>query len=465
MAHVVVVGAGIAGLAAAYAITQADPAVAVTVVEGARRIGGKLTAGEFGGTVVDAGAEAMLARTPEGLDLAREVGLGDEIVHPATGAASLAVGGMLRPVPGGTLMGVPADLDTVAAAGVLTDDALRAVAAEPDHPGDPVVDDVSVGSLVGSRLGPEVVDRLVDPLLGGVYAGRAGVLSVQATIPALADALRGQGSVVMAARAALAAAPRRGGPVFATLRCGLGALPQAVARAAGARLLLGTPVRAIRASAAGFQVEAGPVPAPTVLSADAVIVAVPAHKASLLLADLTPWAAHELGRIDYASTALVTLAYPKGAGAWPAGSGILVAASEQRAVKALTFSSQKWAHLAGGPTIVRASVARHGEERLLQRSDEELAGLVVDDVAALAGVRPQPVATRVTRWGGALPQYAVGHLERVRRIRAQVDRTPGLAVCGAAYDGVGVPACIRTGRQAAARVLVHLAAERQSEHG
>lgn len=464
MAHVVVVGAGIAGLSAAYAIAQDDPAIEITVVDGARRIGGKLTAGEIGGTVVDAGAEAMLARAPEGVELARAVGLGDDIVHPATGSASLAVDGGLRPIPGGTVMGVPADLAAVAAAGVLTDAAMRAVSAEPEHPGEPVTDDVSVGDLVGSRLGTEVVDRLVDPLLGGVYAGRAGVLSLQATVPTLAGAMRDHGSVVAAARAALAATPRRDGPVFATLRTGLGTLPAAVARASGARLLLGLPVRQIQATGAGFRVVLGPVPDPTVLDADAVIVAVPAQKAAGMLGDLTAWAAHELSRIDYASTALVTLAYPA-AERWPAGSGVLVAPTENRAVKALTFSSQKWAHLAGGPAIVRASVARHGEERVLQRPDDELADLVIADVAALTGVVTRPAEVRVTRWGGALPQYAVGHLDRVRRIRAEVDRVPGLAVCGAAYDGVGVPACIRTGRQAASRVLAHLAVERQSEHG
>ncbi len=464
MAHVVVVGAGIAGLAAAHAIAQEDPAIEITVVDGARRIGGKLSAGEIGGTVVDAGAEAMLARAPEGVDLARAVGLGDDIVHPATGSASLAVDGALRPIPGGTVMGVPADLAAVAAAGVLTDTAMRAVSAEPEHPGAPVTDDVSVGDLVGSRLGAEVVDRLVDPLLGGVYAGRAGVLSLQATVPTLASAMREHGSVVAAARAALAATPRRDGPVFATLRTGLGTLPEVVARASGAKLRLGLPVRLIQAAGAGFRVVLGPVPAPTVLDADAVIVAVPAQKAAGMLGEMTPWAAHELSGIDYASTALVTLAYP-GAERWPAGSGVLVAPTENRAVKALTFSSQKWAHLAGGPAIARASVARHGEERVLQRPDDELADLVMADVAALTGVATRPAEVRVTRWGGALPQYAVGHLDRVRRIRAEVDRVPGLAVCGAAYDGVGVPACIRTGRQAASRVLAHLAAERQSEHG
>jgi protoporphyrinogen/coproporphyrinogen III oxidase len=237
-----------------------------------------------------------------------------------------------------------------------------------------------------------------------------------------------------------------------------------VARASGARLRLGLPVRQIQATGAGFRVVMGPVPAPTVLDADAVIVAVPAQKAAGMLGELTAWAAHELSGIDYASTALVTLAYPESE-RWPAGSGVLVAPTENRAVKALTFSSQKWAHLAGGTAIVRASVARHGEERVLQRPDDELADIVTADVAALTGVATRPVEVRVTRWGGALPQYAVGHLDRVRRIRAEVDRVPGLAVCGAAYDGVGVPACIRTGRQAASRVLAHLAVERQSEHG
>jgi oxygen-dependent protoporphyrinogen oxidase len=449
--EVVIVGAGISGLAAAHAI---GPAAHVTVLDGANRLGGKLFRSEVGGLVVDAGAEAMLARSVEGIELATAVGLADQLVHPATSSASLVIGGALRPIPGGTLMGIPADLEAVRAAGVLSDQAM--VRLEQDVPGPPLGDDVAVGSVVGSRLGREVVDRLVDPLLGGVYAGRADVLSLQATVPALARALRLRGSVVAAARAAVAAAPRREGPVFATLRLGLGSLPEAVARASGADIRLGLPVREVVRTATGFQVLAGPVPSPTVLHADAVIVAAPAPKASRMLAAVAPRAAYELSRIEYASTALVTLAYRDVE--FPPGSGALVPASEGYDVKALTFSSQKWPHLAGEHTIVRASIGRHGDAAPLQVDDDELVVRTLTEVASITGVCAVPIDSRVTRWGGALPQYAIGHLDRVRRIRADVDRVPGLAVCGAAYDGVGVPACIRTGQQAAARVLADVAA-------
>jgi oxygen-dependent protoporphyrinogen oxidase len=305
-------------------------------------------------------------------------------------------------------------------------------------------------------LGREVVDRLVDPLLGGVYAGRADVLSLQATIPALARALRLRGSVVAAARAAVAAAPRGDGPVFATLRAGLGTLPQAVAAASGADIRLGLTVREVIRTEHGFQLLTGPVPATTVLDADAVIVAVPAPKATRMLAGVAPRAAYELSRIEYASTALVTLAYPDTA--FPAGSGALVPASEGFAVKALTYSSQKWGHLAGDNAIVRASIGRHGDTSALQADDDELVSRTRVEIAKITGVDVLPVEHRVTRWGGALPQYAVGHLDRVRRIRADIEQVPGLEVCGAAYEGVGVPACIRTGQQAAAGVLAELAA-------
>lgn len=463
MPHVVVVGAGIAGLAAAYEIGLCAPEITVTVVEGADRIGGKLHIGAVGDVLVDSGAEAMLARAPEGVALVRAVGLGDKLVHSGPATASLVIGGAFRPIPAGTLMGVPGDPEAVRAAGVLTEGALARLAAEADAPGGTVNDDVSLGALAGERLGREVVDRLVDPLLGGVYAGRADVLSLQATLPQLAARLRGQGSLVTAAREALAAVPLREGPVFATVRGGLGSLPEAVLRASGAALRLRLPIRAVRRTGHGFRLVGGPVPAPTVLEADAVVIAAPAAMAAGMLAEVAPRAAHELSGVEYASTALVTLVYPRAD--LPAGSGALVPAVEGHAVKALTFSSQKWPHLAGGPVVVRASVGRHGEEQLLHRDDEDLADLVAGEISALTGAPRRPAAVRVSRWGGALPQYAVGHLDRVRRIRADVASVPGLAVCGAVYEGVGVPACIRTGQQAADRVLAHLGGEGQSAHG
>jgi protoporphyrinogen/coproporphyrinogen III oxidase len=357
------------------------------------------------------------------------------------------------------VLGVPGDRTALRRAGVLTEQGLAAVGADKPEPaplGDP-----SVGGYVGRRLGREVVERLVDPLLGGVYAGRADGLSLRATVPSLAAALDARGGrLVAAAKAVVDAAPPGGGPAFASVDGGLGLLPEAVARASGADVRLRTPVRRINRTPGGFRLVGGPVPEPVTLTADAIVVAAPASKAAGLLEELAPWAAHELAAVEYASVGIVTLAYPAAAAAGLRGSGLLVPGTEGRPVKAVTYSSVKWGHLAPRPgrevAIVRASVGRHGEARVLQREDPDLLRLVAGQVGALNGVRGAPVAGRVTRWGGALPQYAPGHLERVRRIRADVARVPGLAVCGAAFDGVGVPACVRSGYAAAARVVDYL---------
>ncbi|MDP9239559.1 MAG: protoporphyrinogen oxidase, partial [Actinomycetota bacterium] len=354
--------------------------------------------------------------------------------------------------------GVPADLAALAASGILTPAALAEVLAEAASPGEAVLADVPVGELVRRRLGAQVLERLVDPLLGGVYAGYADNLSLQATMPALAVALRTPRSLVAAAQLARGDAPA--GPAFATLRQGLGALVAAVLAGLAAEIRGGLSVREISRTESGFRLVAGPVPDPTVMYADAVVVAVPAAPAGRMLRDIAPAAAADLAGITYASMAIVTLAYP--VTGLPPGSGLLVGSAEGRVVKAITFSSQKWAHLSGGLAVLRASIGRYGEEALLQRPDEDLAALAAEDVATLAGIAGRPIAARVTRWGGGLPQYAVGHLDRVARIEADVARTPGLAVAGAAYRGVGVPACIRSGYAAAARVGEHL---RQSAHG
>jgi protoporphyrinogen/coproporphyrinogen III oxidase len=467
--RIVVVGAGISGLAAALALARdAPPGTAVTVLEGSDRIGGKLRASTFGGVAVDEGAETFLARAPHGVGLIEAVGLGADLVAPATTSAAVVVGGRPLPLPAGTLLGVPADLDALAASGVLNRDALAAVRAEVDRPGEPIDGDVAVGEYVRRRLGAPVVDTLVDPLLGGVYAGRADLLSLRATIPALARRLTGPGpvpSLVDAARAArLEAAPAGaaglagGGPagaVFATLRGGMGSLPAAVAAASGAEIRLRTTVRRIERTEGGFRLTAGPVPDPTYLDADAVIVAVPAVKAAPMVADVLPAAAAELSTVPYASLAIVTLGY-RGHRALP-GSGMLVPAGEGRAVKALTHSSTKWPHLGGELTVIRASVGRFGAEKILHRDDDDLVALVSGEVAALSGMTGAPVVTRVTRWGGALPQYGVGHSDKIRRIRDSVATVKGIGFSGAAYDGVGVPACIGSGYAAAAKVLSDLA--------
>ncbi|MQA96397.1 MAG: protoporphyrinogen oxidase [Streptosporangiales bacterium] len=463
--EIAVIGGGIAGLAAAHAL-RGDPRLAVTVYEGSPRIGGKLHSSELAGVRLDEGAEAMLARRPEGLDLAAAAGLGDRLVNPGTTSSGVWTRGALRPLPGGHVMGVPGDLEQLAASGVLSPEGSRRAAEDLTLPAAPVTTDVSVGEYVGARLGAEVTDRLVEPMLGGVYAGRAADLSLDATLPQIAGIARRGEPLLAGVRELRERTPDDPRPVFATvIGGGLGALPAAVAAASGARVRTGRTVRELRRTETGWRLVAGPAHDPEEVTADAVIVAVPARPAARLLAGVAPAAAAELSRIDYASMAIVALAFREGAFPEPpTGSGFLVPAVDGRTVKAVTFSSVKWPHLtrdAGGLMLVRCSIGRIGEEQVLQRPDEELIAAAVADLGAACGVRERPVDARVTRWGGALPQYTVGHLGRVARIREAVAAVPGLAVCGAAYSGVGVPACVETAAQAAGRVRDHLAAAGQ----
>jgi oxygen-dependent protoporphyrinogen oxidase len=308
---------------------------------------------------------------------------------------------------------------------------------------------------VRGRLGDEVADRLVEPLLGGVYAGRCDALSLRATMPALAAKLSAGGSLVAAARAvteAGARSPARG-PIFTTLRGGLGRLPRVLAGSGRFAVRTGVTVKRVRRSADGFVLDCATGAAAEQVRADAVIVATPAAKAARLLGEVAAEAARELDTVESASMAIVTFAFRAGDVRLPPGSGLLVGAGERLATKAVTLSSQKWPIEADGLAVLRGSVGRVGETLPLQLADDELVGLVRRELRALIGVDADPVDTRVTRWGGGLPQYAVGHVERIARVRASVATVPGLAVCGAAFDGVGIPACIGSARAAVDRLV------------
>jgi len=463
--HVVIAGGGIAGLATAFFLR--DGPARVTVLEGTPRLGGKLAVSEIAGVAVDEGAEALLTRRPEGTGLVRDVGLAGGLAWPATTAAGIWSRGRLHPLPRRQFLGVPADLTELAGSGLLSAAGMARARRDLDQPATGRDGDVPVAGFVAARFGQEVVDRLVDPLLAGVYAGRSADLSFDATMPALAAESGRHASLAAAAAAVLArgsAAPGTPPPVFTTLAGGLGTLPAAVAAASGARVRTGAMVRGLARTPAGWRLTVGSRHAEEYLDADAVVLAVPAAPAARLLAGVpgASAAVTGLGQIRYASMAIATLAYPGTAFPRPPeGSGYLVPAVDGRAVKAVTFSTVKWPHLragAGGLVIARCSLGRAGEEALLQSPDAELAAVAAGDLAAATGARGAPVATRVTRWGGALPQYTVGHLDRVAGIRAAVAGQPGLAVCGAAYDGIGIPACVATARIAAGRIAVYLGA-------
>lgn len=456
------IGGGISGLAAAWQLCDALPSAQVVVLEAAGEIGGKLRAAELAGVRVDVGAEAMLARRPEGVELVRALGLSDELIAPMTLAARVRVGGRARPLPAGTMLGIPGNLEALRNSGVLSDAGYARVVAELDSTPLQALDgDVAVGELVRSRLGDEVVDRLVEPLLGGVYAGRADALSLDATMPALAARLMHDGgSLVSAAAATVGAgtdsappvhAAGATNPVFVSLPGGLARLAEALATAGRFEVRTGVTVRSLRQTPTGLRLECGAASAVEYIDADAVVVATPAPKAARLLTGVAPVAAAELGGIETASMAIVSLAFTGIVP--PPGSGLLVGTGEGLAVKAVTISSQKWPGTPPGLTLIRASIGRAGETRELQRDDGELIDLARHDLNELTGIAAPPVDALVTRWGGALPQFGVGHRERVSRIRATVGQVAGLAVCGAAYDGVGIPACIASASRAVESIL------------
>ena len=449
--EVVVVGAGIGGLSAAYQLQQQGRDV--LVLEGSPQVGGVLRRRSVAGVPVDVGAEAMLNRRPEGVDLATALGL--EVCHPTVASSRIWTRDALRPLPR-SLMGVPLDLDDLAASGVLTDAELARVRAESGHAATPVGDDVTVGDLVDDRLGHAVTDRL----LGGVYAGHARRISARAAVPQLV-ALAERGSLLDQAPG-LTGPSTYSAPVFAGLPGGMGGLPLRLAERLEVRTRA-TVRRLDRVPVHGghrFALTVGPTTDERTVTADAVVLAVPAAAASRLLAELAPEAGRLVGGIETASVAVVTLALrvaDAGALAETDASGFLVPPVEQRAIKAATFSFAKWgwvreAGAADGLIHLRTSLGRHGEEAALQASDDELVAVSLRDLRDAAGLDAMPVDTHVQRWGGGLPQYALGHLDRVARVRAALEAVPGLAVCGAAYDGVGIPAVIGSARRAVAAV-------------
>lgn len=454
MSRVIVVGGGIAGLAAARELALAG--LDVTVLEGSTRWGGKLSSLELDGVRLDTGAESVLARRPEAVGLMDALGLQDRRVHPTPAKSQVLIGGSVRALPPSAL-GVPRDLNALQ--GYLSEDGMRRARLEPDLAAPPLSGDVAIGDYVDSRFGPEVTDRLLEPLLGGVYAGQSRRLSFDAVSPALFERARVGGSLLQHAGEMTTTAPH--GPVFAGLGGGVSTLAGALVEdllSRGATLRTGVTVRQISAGArGGFRSVCGPVPAPEVVDADAVVLAAPAPATGRLLAGLVPESA-EFAAIPYASVAVVTMVID---GADLHGSGLLVPPGELPTVKALTYSSNKWDWVADqaartwGPdvSVVRASVGRLGEEQLLQLDDEALLARTFAEAGTLADwAGARLVRGHVTRWGGALPQYLVGHRDLVHRLRRSLNARPGLAVCGAALDGVGIAACLGTARAAAAKI-------------
>jgi oxygen-dependent protoporphyrinogen oxidase len=461
---VVVVGGGIAGLAAAHRLAGVPGAAdrtgtagpQITLLEADDRLGGKIRTEVFAGRPLDVGAEALLARVPAGLELCHELGLEHDLVAPASDQPYVWTD-RLRPLPPRLMAGVPDGSQAVIASGILSPAGLVRAGLDLIAPARALTHDVSIGSLVRRRLGNQVLERLIDPLLGGIHAGNCDELSVRATAPQLEAALKARRSLVRGLRALSGGSlPAPTGPTFLTLSGGLEEMVRTLRERlptvefrTGSRLqgLEALPGGGARLTLAGGEV----------LSADHVILALPAFAAAAVLGEACPAAAAELEQIPYASVATIGLSYPVEAFDRPlAGSGFLVTRGRGRTITACTWSSAKWPHLTGDTVLLKCSAGHAGHRAALELDDEQLVDAVRADLTQAMKLRAEPLEQRVFRFERALPQYAVGHLERIARVDAALASLPSVSLCGAAYRGVGVAACIRDGQVAAEGVLAAL---------
>jgi oxygen-dependent protoporphyrinogen oxidase len=459
---VTIIGAGIAGLAAAHQLHRTGHAV--TIVEADPQPGGKLRTSKFAGRMVDESADAFLLRVPWALDLCRDLGLDAELVHPASRNAYIFSRGELRPLPP-QVMGVPTDVEAVARGGILSPAGLERLRQDLRRPSGPLTGpDTAIGAAIEVRLGGEALDRLVDPLVGGINAGDTRRLSLAAVVPQI-DAIARDTDHASLVEAAAAAQRRAAGqpgadptrPIFAAHPSGMARLVEALVDAMpGATWHRGRRAVALE--------PLGPVGGPgrwrTHLDDGGtvdggVVLALPAFAAAPLLAPHAAAAAAVLDSIEHASVALVALAVRPDDVRRPLdGSGFLVPRIEDALLTACSWASAKWSHLGAesgdGTVVLRASAGRAGDGRALDLDDADLVERLVDDLGRTMGLSGAPTEVRVNRWIDSFPQYAPGHLDRVADlVRSLAVQAPGLALAGAALNGVGIPACIRSGIEAA----------------
>ena len=456
------VGGGITGLAAAHGLLHAEAddvlGLEVTVFEAQDRVGGKIRTSAFAGIdAVDEGPDAFLARLPWATGFARRLGLGDRLVSPQPGSAAVWWDG-LQPIPDGLLLGLPTDVMKLARSKLISWPGKLRAATEVLRPATPLDGD-SIGAYVRARFGDQVHERLVDPLVGSIYAADTDRFSL-AAVPQLADLAGAGRSVLIAARSRPKPAPSDG-PVFYAPAGGLGEMvdvAEVAITALGGRVLVGQPCTTLQADGDGWRVDGERF--------DAVVLACPAAQAARLVADagVDESTRAALARIEYADVVMVTLAIP--AADWPERlrgmSGYLVPKPVQRLVTAVSFGSQKWAQwrvpaaeTGDEQVVLRVSLGRDGLP-VMHLDDDQLLAAAVSEVGEQIGVALAPTAVRVTRWQRAFPQYRPHHHRTVAAISAAMP--PSLVLAGASYHGIGIPTCVRSGQQAAARVRALLTA-------
>jgi protoporphyrinogen/coproporphyrinogen III oxidase len=460
MIRIAIIGGGISGLSAAFALEdhRCAGALTYTLYESSSTLGGVLRTEHIDGCIVEAGPDSFISEKPWAADLCRTIGLGDQLIgsNDADRITYILVRGRLIPMPDGLMFMVPTKILPTGFSPLFSWITKLRMAQELFHPPRAAESDESVASLVERHYGAEMVDRLADPLLSGVYGGEAASLSVRAVLPRFAQMERTHGSLGRAMLAARKKMPRPANkpavPLFTSLKNGMQQLVETIIpKLNPASLLTNSPVQSIEPRTGGWSVSAG-------LNSNhfnAVILALPALATAKLLSACSPELSAELAAIAYSSSITVGLAYDREVRqSLPPGFGFLVPRSEGKRLLAATFVHNKFPHRAPEDrALLRCFFAGSNAENIWQLSNDEIVAIVRNELQQIVGLRAAPLFARVYKWKSAMAQYGVGHLERLDRIERLRQQLPGLALAGNAYRGIGVPDCIRSGQEAARQVL------------
>ncbi|MGA6982764.1 MAG: protoporphyrinogen oxidase [Candidatus Sulfotelmatobacter sp.] len=460
MKRIAIIGGGISGLAAAFALEEHRRAGSLeyALYESSPNLGGVLRTEHIDGCIVEAGPDSFITEKPWAAELCRALGLGDELIgsNDAGRITYIFVRGRLIPMPDGLMFMVPTKILPTGFSPLFSWSTKLRMAQEMFHPPHAADADESVASLVERHYGAEMVDRLADPLLSGVYGGEAASLSVRAVLPRFAEMERTHGSLGRAMLASRKKTPKPANkpaaPLFTSLKNGMQQLIETlVPRLNPSSLITSTAVQSIRRRDSIWNISAGPNSA----DFDSVIVATPTHSSAQLLAASSPELSAELAAITYSSSITVGLGYDREVRqSLPAGFGFLVPRSAGQRLLAVTFVHNKFPHRTPPDrALLRCFFAASTAESIWELSDDAIIGIVRNELQQILGLRASPLFARVYKWKSAMAQYGVGHLERLERIDRLRRQLPGLALAGNGYRGIGVPDCVRSGQDAAKQLL------------